>query len=103
MSSSCGLLCPLLPHPTGLLEAVPEGTLMLLLSCWDQEGKTRAVPQTISVTVTAPLVSSGQTRCDGTFSVSRDAGLTMPPVLQAASIQQSSAAQASLFFLMVNY
>lgn len=50
-----------------LIKAVIECALVLLLSCLHQERKTRTVPQTISVSVIAPEVSSAQTPCDDTF------------------------------------
>lgn len=91
-----------------LLEVVLRGMLMLLLLCWDQEGKTGPVPQTISVADTVPLVSSAQTPCDGTLQCFLRCRLDVPSALQPALVQQNSAAQASLFFLffffiMVNY
>lgn len=55
------------------------------------------VTQTISVTVTAPLVSSAQTPCDGTLQRFSRLRMAVPRALQPASVQQSSAAQASLF------
>lgn len=93
----CSMLPLLLPCPMGLV--LPP------LSCWDQEGKTRPVPQTISVAVTAPLVSSAQTPCDDTLQCFLRPRMAVPPALQPASTQQSSAALASLFFffLTVNY
>lgn len=96
----CSMLPLLLPCPMGLvlLEAVLKGALVPPLSCWDQEGKTRPVPQTISVAVTAPLVSSAQTPCDGTLQCFPRPRMAVPPALQPASTQQSSAALASLFF-----
>lgn len=98
----CSTLPLRLPCTSGLelLKAVLESALMLLLSCWHQERKTRTVPQTISVSVIAPQVSSAQTPCDDTLQ-----HLLRPRTAMTLALQPTELCGLGFWFfiLMVNY